>query len=310
MIQETLTIRNYEKGDEESQADIFNTVIGEMIPDPVLITAEKVQKRHKEPNFKPEQVKYLVTPDNKIVGYTECRVHGGFHGIFYPLILKEYRSKESLDRLFKAIYEFAREDCKQNPGTIESHYSFDFKTANEYFKEQLIAKITEEREAREMYLPISELAFELSSDFEIKALTRNDFDSLLAYRNSKETIVGEELTFKILNERFESGEMSSGNSFLIYWKGNLVGYVRAEVPESSDSSTEGHLGGMILDREFPDGVNLRKAMLKATKSFFDKQKAEKLVATIELHNPAVKYYKEIGFKLSETRGAKHFVYEQ
>ena len=99
MVQKKLTIRSYEKGDEESQAEIFNTVIVEMIPDPVLITAEKVRKRHEEPDFNPEQVQYLVTSDNKIVGYTECRIHGGFHGIFYPVILKEYRSKENLDKL-------------------------------------------------------------------------------------------------------------------------------------------------------------------------------------------------------------------
>ena len=83
-------VRDYEKGDEEAQANIYNTVIVEMNPEAVLIKPEKVQKRHEEPDFKPEQVKYLVNKeDGKIVGYTECRVHHGFHGVFYPLILKE-----------------------------------------------------------------------------------------------------------------------------------------------------------------------------------------------------------------------------
>jgi ribosomal protein S18 acetylase RimI-like enzyme len=312
MVQEKLTIRSYEKGDEKAQAEIFNTVIVEMIPDPVLITAEKVRKRHEEPEFNPEQVKYLVTPDNKIVGYTECRIHGGFHGIFYPVILKEYRSKENLDRLFKAIYEFAKEDIKKNPGTIESHYSMDFQTANEYFKTQTIAKIIEEKNAYEMGLPVTELAFDLPPEFETKPLTKADFENLITFRQSKETIVGNEFTMENLVDQFESGEMSSENSFLVYWKGVLAGYVRGTIPEreQNESPTQAHLGGMILDREFMDGVNLRKAMLKATKSYFDKQKAERLVASIEEDNPAIKFYQEIGFQIDKTRGSKHYTYEQ
>ena len=260
MSQNKISIRNYEKGDEISQAEIFNTVIVEMIPDPVLITAEKVRKRHEEPDFNPEQVKYLVTPENKIIGYTECRIHGGFHGIFYPMILKEYRSKENLNRLFKAIYEFAKEDIKQNPGTIESHYSFDFKTANEYFKQQSIARIIDESNLNEMVLPIADLAFDLPSEFEIKSLTEADFENLIAYRHSKESITGEELTLENLVERFKSGEMSPDNSFLIYWKGAIVGYVRATISdqEQPGSPMRGYLGGMALDREFSDGVALRK----------------------------------------------------
>ena len=312
MVQEELIIRSYEKGDEESQAKIFNTVIVEMIPDPILITTEKVRKRHEEPEFNPEQVKYLVTQDNRIVGYTECRIHGGFHGIFYPVILKEYRTKENLDRLFEAIYEFAKEDIKKNPGTIESHYSFDFKTANEYFRNQTIAKIIDEKNAYEMGLPVDDLAFDLPKEFEIKPLTKEDFKNLITFRQSKETIVGEEFTMESLTDQFESGEMSSDNSFLIYWKGVLAGYVRGTLPdrEQNESPIQAHLGGMILDREFSDGVNLRKAMLKATKIYFDKQKAERLVATILEDNPAIEFYKEIGFQIDKTRGGKHYIYEQ
>ncbi len=310
MNPKNLTIRSYKKGDEESQAEIFNNVIAEMIPEPVLITAEKVRKRHKDPDFNPDQVKYLVTPEDKIVGYTECRIHGGFHGIFYPVILKEYRSKENLDRLFKAIYEFAKDDIKKNPGTIESHYSFDFKVANKYFKEQTIAKIIDERKGYEMTLAITDLVFELPDEFEIKPLTEADFETLVTYRHSTETMVGEEFTLENLKERFASGEITSENSFLIYWKGALAGYVRATMSEQPESPINGNLGGMILDREFPDGISLRKAMLKATKSFFEKHNAEKLRATIGLDNPAIEYYKKIGFEINETRGSLHFIYEQ
>ncbi|UCG02650.1 MAG: hypothetical protein JSW11_01400 [Candidatus Heimdallarchaeota archaeon] len=86
--------------------------------------------------------------------------------------------------------------------------------------------------------------------------------------------------------------MSSEDSFLVYWKGALAGYVRGTMPEreQNESPIQAYLGGMILDREFTDGVNLRKAMLKATKSYFDKQKAERLVATIVEDNPAIKFY--------------------
>ncbi len=314
MVQESLTIRNYEKGDETAQAEIFNTVIVEMIPEPVLITAEKVQKRHEDPNFNPKQVQYLVDQEQKIVGYTECRINGGFHGIFYPLILKEYRSKETVDRLFKAIYEFAKEDCKKNPGTIESHYAFDFKKAHEYFKNQKIAKVTEVQDAREMRLAINEIDYQLSPEFEIKPLTKEDFSALATYRKSKESIVGEEVTVENLTERFDNGEMSSEDSFLVYWKGELKGYIHAGKYSPAergqeDTTVYGNFEGMILDLEFPDGLSLRKAMIQGTKEYFNKHNAKEVTTSIVLTNPAIKYYKKLGFKISEEQGAKFWIYE-
>lgn len=315
MTQESLTIRNYEKGDEATQAEIFNTVIVEMIPNPELITAEKVKKRHEEPKFNPEQVKYLVNAENKIVGYTECRIHGEFHGIFYPMILNEYRSKETLDRLFKGIYDFAKADCKKNPGVIESHYAYDFTKAHEYFKTQTIAKVVEVRDAREMRLPTKELDYDIPSDYEIKPLTKDDFSTLVDYRKSKETIVGEEITLEILKERFKNQEMSPEDSFLIYYKGDFVGYIHHGKHSPADNGQEdttvyGHLEGMILDREFPDGLNLRKTMLKSGKEYFDKHKAVELVASMVLTNPAIEFYKKLGFRVSEDQGSKHYVYKQ
>jgi len=315
MTQEVLTIRNYKKGDEEAQAEIFNTVIVEMIPEPELIKSEKVQKRHEDPNFNPKQVQYLVNADQKIVGYTECRINGGFHGIFYPMILKEYRSKETLDQLFESIYQFAKEDCKQNPGTIESHYAYDFKKAHEYFKNQKIAKVVDTRDAREMRLPINEMDYELSADYESKPLTKDYFELLVKYRKSKESIVGEEVTLERLTERFESGEMSAEDSFLIYYKGELLGYIHVGKYSPADRGQEdttvyGNFEGMILDSDFPDGLNMRKAMIKATKDYFEKHNAKEVVTSIELNNPAIEFYKESGFKVSEEQGAKFWIYEQ
>ena len=314
MTQEGLIIRNYEKGDEEAQAEIFNTVIVEMIPEPELIKAEKVQKRHEDSNFNPKQVQYLVNEDQKIVGYTECRINGGFHGIFYPMILKEYRSKETLDKLFNSIYQFAKEDCKQNPGTIESHYSYDFKKAHEYFKSQNIAKVVDTRDAREMRLPTNEMDYDLSSDYESKPLTRDDFSTLVTYRKSKESIVGEEVTRERLTERFDNEEMSSEDSFLIYWKGDLKGYIHVGKYSPADrgqvdTTIYGNFEGMILDSEFPDGLNLRKAMIKATKEYFEKSNAKEIVTSIELNNPAIEFYKKLGFIVSEEQGAKFWIYE-
>jgi hypothetical protein len=293
MTQEVLTIRNYEKGDEEAQAEIFNTVIVEMMPEPELIKAEKVRKRHEDPNFNPKQVHYLVNEDQKIVGYTECRINAGFHGIFYPMILKEYRSKETLDKLFKSIYQFAKEDCIQNPGTIESHYAYDFKKAHEYFKSQKIAKVVDTRHAREMRLPINEMDYDLSTDYESKPLTKDDFSTLVSYRKSKESIVGEEITLERLAERFDSGEMSEEDSFLIYNK----------------TTVYGNFEGMILDTDFSDGLSMRKAMVKATRKYFEKHNAKEVVTSIELNNPAIEYYKNLGFVVSEEQGAKFWIYE-
>jgi hypothetical protein len=286
-----------------------------MIPEPELIKAEKVRKRHEDPNFNPMQVLYLVNQDQKIVGYTECRIHGGFHGIFYPMILKEYRSKETLDRLFKAIYEFAKEDCKKNPGTIESHYAFDFKKAHEYFKNQTIVKVKEIEEAREIRLPIDEIDYEISSEYEIKPLAREDFSTLVTYRKSKESIVGDEITVENLTERFDKGEMSSEDSFLVYWKGDLQGYLHVETYSPADrgqkdTTVYGNFAGMIVDREFPDGVSLRKAMIQGAKDYFTKHNAKEMVGSIGLNNPALEFYKKLGFNISEDQGAKHWIYEQ
>ena len=315
MTQESLTIRNYEKGDDATQANIFNTVIVDMIPDPVLINAEKVQKRHEEAGFNPEQVKYLVNSENKIVGYTECRIHGGFHGIFYPMILEEYRSQEALDQLFKAIYEYAKEDCRKNPGTIESHYAYDFKKAHEYFKSQTIAKIVAFHDSREMRLLVKKIDSKNPPDFSVIPLTENDLISLVDYRKSKETIVGEDLTLEVYQERFKNNEMSSENCFLIYYKDDLVGYVRHGKYSPSDRGQEdttvyGNFEAMILDREFHDGFNLRKTMLQSGKEYYEKHQAFELVASILLNNPALEFYKKLGFILNENQGSIHYIYEQ
>ena len=199
----------------------------------------------------------------------------------------------------------------KNPGTVESHYSFDFKSANEYFKEQKVTKIIDERNAYEMGMSIADFDFKIPSDFDIKPLTKTEFESLIAFRKSKESIVGEEFSMEILVDRFKSGEMSPENSFLIFWKGELAGYVRGTVPddEQRESPRRAHLGGMILDREFPDGIALRKAMLKATKAYFDQHEIERLSASIQEDNPAKEYYEKIGFQIDKTRGSKHFTYE-
>jgi hypothetical protein len=315
MIQESLNIRDYEKGDESSHSEIFNKVIGEMVPNPVPITPEKVRKRHEEPDFNPKQVKYLLNSKNEIVGYTECRIHSGFHGIFYPMILKEYRSKDTLNQLFKAIFDFAKEDCKKNPGTIESHYAFDFAPAHEYFKSQSIAKIKDINEVHEMRLSVKELGYDIPIDYEIKPLTQDDFQTLLEYRKSKETIVGEDVTLERLEENFKSGEMTPEDSFLIYYQGELSGYIHHGKSSPADSGQEdtavyGELRGMILDTEFTDGLNLRKTMLRSGKDYFDKHKAVEIVAHIDPTNPILKFYQKIGFIVNEKQGAKHYIYEQ
>ncbi|MHA2295507.1 MAG: hypothetical protein ACXAEU_16965 [Candidatus Hodarchaeales archaeon] len=311
MIKNDLKLRSYEKGDEKAQADIFNKVIVEMDPETVLIKPEKVRKRHQEPNFNPEQVKYLVNQDGKIVGYTECRVSDGFHGIFYPLILKEYRSKETLDQLFSAIYDFAKNN---NPQTIESHYVYNLNYAHEYFKKQSIAKIVETREVKDMSIDIDEISTDVPG-YEVKPLTREDFPSLIAFRQSKKSIVGDELTVEILKDRFEKGEMSPENSFLIYKDGKLVGYVRVDKYSPADNGEEdtsvyGTLNGMILDMEFSDGINLRKAMLKAAQGYYKKHDAKKLRSGILASSPSVEIYKQIGFEISDNQGSFHYVYEK
>jgi hypothetical protein len=80
--------------------------------------------------------------------------------------------------------------------------------------------------------------------------------------------------------------------------------------EQIKSPIRGYIGGMILDREFPDGVALRKTMFKATKSYYDKHKAERLIGMISENHPAKEFYENIGFQIDRTRGSKHITYAQ
>ncbi|MFX0184805.1 MAG: GNAT family N-acetyltransferase [Candidatus Hodarchaeota archaeon] len=170
-------------------------------------------------------------------------------------------------------------------------------------------------DAREIRLPINEIDYEISSDFEIKPLTKDDFSTLVAYRKSKESIVGEEITVENLTERFDNGEMSSEDSFLVYWKGDLKGYIHVGTYSPADRGQEdtsvyGNFEGMIVDREFPNGVSLRKAMVQGAKDYFNNHNAKEMVGSIVLNNPALEFYKKLGFNISEEQGAKHWIYEQ
>ncbi|MHA2107884.1 MAG: hypothetical protein ACXABU_12400 [Candidatus Hodarchaeales archaeon] len=105
------------------------------------------------------------------------------------------------------------------------------------------------------------------------------------------------------------------DSFLIYWKGDLKAYIHVGKYSPADRGQEdttvyGNFEGMILDSDFPDGLNLRKAMIKVTKVYFEKYNAKEVITSIELNNPAIEFYKKLGFKVSEEQGAKFWFYEQ
>ncbi|MHA2363598.1 MAG: hypothetical protein ACXAC7_06545 [Candidatus Hodarchaeales archaeon] len=310
MLSTELSIRNYENGDETAQAKIFNTVIVEMDPETPLIESSKVKKRHEAPEFKPEQVKYLLNSDKEIVGYVECRIFNRLHNLFFPLILKDYRSEETLNMLFREIYDFAKNN---DPTAIEAHYSHNLDQAHDFFKNQPIVKVTETREVNSYSIPIEKLGVIKIPDYELKPFTPNEIETLIEFQKNEKVLGGND-TVDALKENFKNGNYSQEQSFLVYRKDKLLAFHSVRIyPGPEDENPRnidpyGSLNGYSIDSEHEDGVNLRKAMISSCYKHLKKNNIGKFQVPCGKTSAALPVLKDMGFELTG-EGQFHYVFE-
>ncbi len=107
MNHQNYSIRDFKDGDEDSQVFIFNQVMKEIEPEIAILSTENIKTIHaRVPIFTPEHIKFLIHSTGEICGYGECRGFVDTNYLDYPLILKEYRSDDTSNMLFEAIYTF------------------------------------------------------------------------------------------------------------------------------------------------------------------------------------------------------------
>jgi hypothetical protein len=313
MAEQKLILRDYQEGDEEIQAIIFNHVMMEMVPDSPPLTSETIKDRYAEhPEWTPKHVKVLVNPKDEIVGYAECQSRFGVYSLSYPLILKEYRSEESLHMLFRAIYEFAK---NSEPKAIRATYVYEFEKAHEFLKSQQIAKIIETRETNRFSIPVDKLDFD-TPGYTLKPFTEDDIEALVAFRYSKDEIRGgvrgAEMTVENLAKSFERGDTSPENSALVYQRDKLVGWWNVRInPPSRDYDRSlthpvGITNGYAMDMSHEDMIGLRKALFKAGFQFLKDNNVLEFRIWVLTASPFFNHFKELGFEFT---GEGEFVYE-
>jgi hypothetical protein len=304
-----LTIRNYRKGDEKFLAEIYNKVMTEMNPNTRLLTPKEISDRYKEdPEFTPGQVKILLTSEAEIVGYMKCRSRLRHYSLNHPLILKEYRSEATLTRLFQAIYDFIRTN---RPKVIRATYAHELKPAHEFIRNQTIAKITETRETQRISISADYLDFE-TPGYDLKPFTESNIEELVEFRYSKGEIRGTELSNESLAKTVVTGEYSPENSFLVYQKGQLLGWwaVKINTPSTDyDPTLEqpiGVLNGYVIDLSHGDMIGLRKALLRTGFEFLKNNKISEFRIWLITASPFYEQCRDLGFEFT---GEGEYVYE-
>ena len=176
-----LILKNYEQGFEKDQARIFNSVIHTLNPKAKLITEEKVLKRHQDKNFKPEQVKYLVNEKNEIVGYSEVRIFGDSHMLFYPLIMPTYNTPENIDYLLKSVYDVS---LSFKPRIIQAIYNFNFPKVHRYFETQKVIKIVDKFVRPELYISLSDIELVPATSLKLEIFSQDAIEKLFNFLTS------------------------------------------------------------------------------------------------------------------------------
>lgn len=131
MTQPAYYTRNYTKGDEITEIEIYNSVITEMDSSLAYRNIEYIQYRYSSLNYKPEHTLYLVdkTTDD-IVGYCAVDIYSEVAIVTYPFILNKYRTKELQEELFSEVFEYA----KANNSIVETHsYAITLPLIHEFF---------------------------------------------------------------------------------------------------------------------------------------------------------------------------------
>ncbi|MFX0016479.1 MAG: hypothetical protein ACFFB2_15765 [Promethearchaeota archaeon] len=276
MLNATFSIRDYHEEDEKDQADIFNKVMIEIDPNILPTTPEEIRIRNPiygslriGYEYGSENTKFLEHSQKGIVGYAECYGRLGSYNLHYPLILRKYRSEETLNLLFKANYDLAR---SKNANRIHSTYNSKYEEIHEFLRNQKTAPIKSINENRRLVIQTDRLNYQLTG-FKFVSFTPNKIGELIDFRYSKEGIVGRDLSKEELYLGFESGKYSPENSTLVYKNDTLLAWWSVGInnpPYDYDKLLKysiGVLNELAIDTNYENLTELRKATFKAGYKF-------------------------------------------
>lgn len=306
MKNQELSVRSFQEGDEEFQAIIYNKVMREIDPQIPEITPEEMKKHYEEdPEFVPEGLKILVNSKNQVVGYAKCSSRLGSYSLQFPLILEEYRSEKTLSTLLEFMYLFARNKV---PKSIRSTYLKKYEQIHDFFRNQKVININNIVVTQRLKLSVDKLNFELPG-YKFEAFTPKDFDKLLSFRYSRESIIGRELSPEILKRYLKNKNYSSS---FIYQKGDLLGWgcVRINYPPNDyDKSLRypiGVLSDFCYDSSHNDLLSLRKALFKSGFTFLHNNKISEFRVWTNDSSSIFEQRDKYGFELT---GESELIYE-
>ena len=304
MNHQDFLIRDFIKGDEESQAFIFNQVMKEIEPEIASLTEENIKTIHaRVPIFTPGHIKFLVHPIGNICGFCECRGFVDTNYLDYPLITKEYRNDITLSMLFEAIYSFVK---IRYPGIAIATHSYleKYMQVHEFFKTQKIAKIKRIQTAIQFAIPVDSLNFE-TPNYILKPFTKDDIEKLIEFRNSNNNnIVGSGISAESLIRGFNSGRYSPEKTSFVYDKDKLVGWtsvsIHSPVNEAQSRRAVKHPiavpGGYIRKLDHEDRLSLEKAMFRSAYNYLKKKNITEFRVFVVETSPFIDLCDEIGLK--------------
>jgi hypothetical protein len=303
MNNSSFSIRNFTEGDEKIQASIFNQVMKEIEPDIAQLTSNDLKGIYaKTPIFKPEHVRFLMNSNGEVIGYGECRGHIGIKYLDYPLVLREYRSINTLNMLFEANYIFVKENFPEY--RIASHsYLEKFTQVHDFFQTQKIAQIKESHKAIRFSIPVDDLNIE-NPGYNVEPFIENDIEKLVKFRYSNDNIVGEGVTEKSLSKGFNSGKYSPEKSFLIYQNENIIAWTSTTIHTPINEAYSrramkfpiGVPNGYIIKYDHEDRLGLEKAMCKSAFEFLRKNGVSEYQIWIMSTSSLIDICEKIGFK--------------
>jgi hypothetical protein len=310
MYENKYTFRNFNKGDQKIMSDIFNQVIIEFDTEFPKFTPEQI-KNHQPfygairnlDEYGPEDIKFLLNSKNKEVGYIESSNRFDRYTIHYPVILKKYRSANTLNLLFKALYDNI---LKRDPKSIRAVYSKKYRDIHDFFRNKVHESIREDikiHETERFQIPVKRINSQVE-DFEIIPFTKNHIKTLVEFYDSSDSVVGTQVSIQSLDQGFNDGKYTEENSFLFLKNRKLLGWVHAGIngpPYDYDKSLKrpiGVLKGMILDGS-TDLKSLRITMFYILRDFFLKNNIEEFRIWALVTNDPNSFYqtnKDYGFK--------------
>lgn len=283
-------IRNYEKNDEIKELEIYNSMITKNDPEAHQYTVEEMKYRYENKNFSSEQTKFLTDISGNIVGYCAVDIYpNGDAYLEYPFIKAEYRSDESMKKLFTEVLTFA----KTKSATIRSEaYSLKYGFIHEFFEE---FGYKSKNEFVNMILKLEDINF-VVPDYISLGMSEDDVPAVIKFMKKfpNQTTTG--ITEENLRKRFQDNELASNKTFLIKKDGELRGAIGATKVESDETKESGSLNFFMLNLDDPDASEIRKFQILALVPFFKENKLTKYRISAYKSSAGYPIFQEIGFE--------------